>query len=57
MKYKIKNITKYYNNIKVLENISIDFIENETTCILDHLDVENYLLNIIAGIIDKDEEK
>lgn len=55
MKYKIKNINKSYNNLKILEDISIDFDENKTTCILGESGVgKTTLLNIIAGITEKD---
>lgn len=55
MKYQVKNITKHYNNLKVLEDISIDFDENKTTCILGPSGCgKTTLLNIIAGILCKD---
>ncbi|HSH34738.1 ABC transporter ATP-binding protein [Schnuerera sp.] len=55
MGYKVKNITKYYNDLKVLENISIDFEPKKTTCILGPSGCgKTTLLNIIGGITDKD---
>lgn len=55
MKYGIKNIDKSYKGIKILEGISIDFEEHETTCILGESGSgKTTLLNIIAGITEKD---
>ncbi len=55
MNYQVKNITKYYNELRVLEDISIDFGENKTTCILGPSGCgKTTLLNIISGILDKD---
>lgn len=55
MRYQVKNITKSYDNLKVLEDISIDFDENKTTCILGPSGCgKTTLLNIIAGISRKD---
>ena len=51
----MKNINKYYNDLKVLEDISIDFEENKTTCILGPSGCgKTTLLNIIAEILSKD---
>jgi NitT/TauT family transport system ATP-binding protein len=51
----VKNINKYYNDLKVLEDISIDFEENKTTCILGPSGCgKTTLLNIIAEILSKD---
>ena len=55
MKYQVKNITKYFNGLKVLEDISIDFDENKTTCILGPSGCgKTTLLNIISGILNRD---
>lgn len=55
MKYKVKNINKSYGDSKILEDISIDFEEDKTTCILGESGVgKTTLLNIIAGITDRD---
>lgn len=55
MKYAVKNINKSYNNSCVLQDISIDFDENKTTCILGESGSgKTTLLNIIAGITEKD---
>ncbi|MCR3955148.1 MAG: hypothetical protein NUK57_02560 [Gudongella sp.] len=32
--YRVENISKDFEEIKVLEDISIDFVEGGTTCIL-----------------------
>ena len=50
----MKNINKYYNDLKVLEDISINFEENKTTCILGPSGCgKTTLLNIIAEILSK----
>lgn len=55
MKYRVLNICKSYGDLKVLDNISIDFPENKTTCVLGPSGCgKSTLLNIIAGILDKD---
>lgn len=55
MKYSVKNIVKSYDSLRVLDNVSIDFTENKTTCILGPSGCgKTTLLNIIAGIIEKD---
>ncbi|WP_313756228.1 ABC transporter ATP-binding protein [Tissierella sp.] len=52
--YQIKNINKNFSELKVLENISIDFPKNKTTCILGPSGCgKTTLLNIIVGIIKK----
>lgn len=54
-KYQVKDIIKHYNSLKVLEDVSIEFDEYKTTCILGPSGCgKTTLLNIIAGIIDKD---
>ncbi len=53
--YQVKNINKNYNELKVLEDISIDFPKNKTTCILGPSGCgKTTLLNIIAGITNED---
>lgn len=53
--YQVKNINKYYNDLKVLEDISIDFHKNKTTCILGPSGCgKTTLLNIISKIINED---
>lgn len=55
MKYQIKNICKHYNDLHVLDNISIDFDEFKTTCILGESGSgKTTLLNIIVGLTDRD---
>ncbi len=55
MKYRVSNICKSYGDLKVLNNVTIDFPENKTTCILGPSGCgKSTLLNIIAGILDKD---
>ncbi|MCQ4925333.1 ATP-binding cassette domain-containing protein [Tissierella carlieri] len=50
--YQVKNIIKNYNDLKVLDDISIDFPKNKTTCILGPSGCgKTTLLNIISGII------
>lgn len=50
--YQVKNIIKNYNDLNVLEDISIDFPKNKTTCILGPSGCgKTTLLNIISGII------
>lgn len=53
--YKIKNINKSYKDLKVLEDISIDFPKNKTICILGSSGCgKTTLLNILLGITNKD---
>ena len=55
MGYQVKNIYKTFEDLLVLDDISINFPENETTCILGPSGCgKTTLLNIISGIIDKD---
>ena len=53
--YQIKNISKSYENLKVLNDISIDFLGNKTTCILGPSGCgKTTLLNIVSGISKAD---
>lgn len=53
--YKVIDICKSYADLKVLDNISIEFPENKVTCILGPSGCgKSTLLNIIGGILDKD---
>ena len=53
--YEVKNITKNYNDLKVLKDISIDFPKNKTTCILGHSGCgKTTFLNILSGITKED---
>ena len=55
MKYQVKNIYKSFEDLLVLDDITIDFPANKTTCILGPSGCgKTTLLNIIAGILDKD---
>lgn len=55
MKYQIKNIKKHYNDLNVLDDISIDFEQHKTTCILGKSGTgKTTLLKIIGGMLDKD---
>jgi len=55
LRFEVRNISKSYGNLLVLDDITIEFPENETTCILGPSGCgKTTLLNIIAGIIDKD---
>ena len=55
MKYGVKNISKQYGKLKVLDKVSIKFEENKITCILGPSGCgKTTLLNIIAGTLDKD---
>lgn len=55
MKYKVKNISKSYDDLKILEDISIDFHQYETTCILGESGSgKTTLLNILGGLTEKD---
>ena len=52
---QVKNISKYYGDLKVLEDISITFPKNKTTCILGPSGCgKTTLLNIISGITEMD---
>jgi len=53
--YQVKNINKNYNDLKVLEDISVDFPKNQTTCILGPSGCgKTTLLNILVGTTNKD---
>lgn len=51
----VKNICKSFGDLKVLDNISIDFLENKVTCILGPSGCgKTTLLNILSSIIEPD---
>ncbi len=53
--YKIKNLSKSYGELKVLDNISLDFPDGKTSCILGPSGCgKTTLLNILAGITPMD---
>lgn len=55
MEYAVKNIYKSFGPLKVLDDISITFPKNKTTCILGPSGCgKTTLLKIMAGIIEKD---
>lgn len=55
MKYRVENINKSYDDTLILEDISIDFEEHKTTCILGESGAgKTTLLNIIGGISERD---
>lgn len=48
---KLKNVSKYYDNLKIFENFNLDFKDNKITCILGKSGVgKTTLLNMISGI-------
>jgi NitT/TauT family transport system ATP-binding protein len=50
MKFYVKNLSKSYGELKVLDNISIDFAEGKVTCILGPSGCgKTTLLNILTG--------
>lgn len=52
---QVKNISKYYGDLKVLEDISIIFPKNKITCILGPSGCgKTTLLNIMSGITEMD---
>lgn len=54
-KLEIKNISKSFNNIKILENINIHLKEKETVCLLGESGIgKSTLFNIIAGTLNTD---
>lgn len=56
MKYVIRNISKQFQDLRVLENISMDFEEDKVTCILGPSGCgKSTLLNIVASIIQPDQ--
>ena len=56
MDFKLKNITKFYDQLAVLQHFSIDFITGRINCVLGPSGCgKTTLLNIIAGLIDPDE--
>lgn len=58
MNIKLKNITKYYNEIPVLNRLNIEFLENETTCIMGPSGSgKTTLLHIIMGLVKPDDGK
>ncbi|MTI66529.1 MAG: ABC transporter ATP-binding protein [Firmicutes bacterium] len=57
-KLKVKNITKYYQDILVIDDISIDLNQNEFVSILGPSGSgKSTLFNIIAGLIKPDKGK
>lgn len=56
MKYQVKDIHKSFDGLLVLNGITIDFLENQTTCILGPSGCgKTTLLNIIAGLLEEDQ--
>ena len=55
MKYQINNIHKSFEDLLVLDGVTIDFLKHQTTCILGPSGCgKTTLLKIMAGIQDKD---
>jgi len=55
MKYQIENLSKSYDSLQVLDNISLEIKKEEVTCIMGPSGCgKTTLLNIIAGFIKKD---
>ncbi|MCB2290932.1 ABC transporter ATP-binding protein [Clostridium sp. CS001] len=55
MKYGVKNLYKNYDNLKVLDNLNLEFKEGAVTCILGPSGCgKTTLLNILSGAIDFD---
>ena len=55
MEYAVRNIYKKYDDLLVLDDISIEFPANKTTCILGPSGCgKTSLLNILGGIVEKD---
>lgn len=58
MLLKIENLTKSFDNLKVIENLSLDINENEIVSIIGPSGCgKSTLLNIISGILKKYEGK
>ena len=55
MKYQVKNISKSYGDVKILDDISIDLEADKTTCILGESGAgKTTLLHIMGGISQQD---
>ncbi len=53
--YRIENISKKYNDLHVLDGVSVNFVEGGTTCILGPSGCgKTTLLNILSGIESAD---
>ena len=53
--YRVENINKSFEDLKVLEDISIDFVQGGMTCILGPSGCgKTTILNIISGIDNAD---
>ncbi|MBE6081133.1 ABC transporter ATP-binding protein [Acidilutibacter cellobiosedens] len=58
MGYEVSNIHKSYGDLKVLDDVSIKFEKNMTTCILGPSGCgKTTLLNIISGMLPADKGK
>lgn len=56
MKYQVKDIHKSFDDLLVLNGVTIDFLENQTTCVLGPSGCgKTTLLNIIAGLLEEDQ--
>ena len=56
MEFRLKNITKFYDELAVLQHFSIDFIPGRINCVLGPSGCgKTTLLNIIAGLTSPDE--
>lgn len=56
MGYEVSNIHKSYGDLKVLDDVSINFEKNMTTCILGPSGCgKTTLLNIISGMLSADK--
>jgi NitT/TauT family transport system ATP-binding protein len=55
LKYGVKNLCKSFDNLKVLDNLNIEFKEGEVTCILGPSGCgKTTLLNILSGTLNFD---